>query len=239
MLTNQFISYLQDMSGAPSVLQGTGSKGGAKTATGAQILQGNVKGDLQDVIEDIELQMLQPLMEMVHSLGQQYEAPERWLAISGGEKLQFTRDMLEGEYLWRWVASTQATNQQMRAQQSIQFVQLAASLAPMLMQQGQTIDVVPLLRRIYEDGLGQRNFDRVIKAAPMMPMGAPGMGPPMPGQAPGQGPQEPRSATEQAPGGGGPMVPGEGEAFGAVRQNADAMAAMLGAGGGYGGEGME
>lgn len=237
MLANQFISYLQDMSGAPAVLQGSGSKGGAKTATGAQILQGNVKGDLQDIIEDIELQVLQPLMEMIHMLGQQYESPERWLAVSGGEKMQFTRDMLEGEYLWRWVASTQTVNQQMRAQQSIQFVQLAASLAPMLMQQGKTVDVEPLLRRIYEDGLGQRNFDRVIKPMPMQPglMGGgmqPGMGPGMPGQAPGQGPQEPRSTTEQAPGGGGPMVPGEGEAFGAVRQNSDALSAMLGGMGG-------
>lgn len=240
MLANQFISYLQDMSGAPAVLQGSGTRGGAKTATGAQILQGNVKGDLQDIIEDIEIQVLQPLMEMIHALGQQYENPQRWLAISGGEKVQFRREMLEGEYLWRWVASTQAVNQQMRAQQSIQFVQLAASLAPLLQQQGKMIDIVPLLRRIYEDGLGQRNFDRVVTQAPMMPGMMPGMGGP-PGMAapPGMAPQEPRSATEQAEGGGGPMVPGEGEDFGAVRQNADAMAAMLGAAGGAGQEDME
>lgn len=229
MLVNQLITYANDLNGTPSVLQGSGAKGGAKTATGAQILQGNVKGELQDLVEDIELRTLQPLMEMVHSLGQQYESAERFLAIAGGEKVQFSRDQLEGEFMWKWVASSQAVNQQMRAQQSIQFAQLAGSLMPLLQAQGKMFDPVPLLRRIYEDGLGQRGFDRVIVQAPMGlmgPLGAPGAG--GPAQKPGD---RPRSAVEQAAGGSGDMVPGEGEAFGEVRQQADAMAAMLGGGG--------
>jgi hypothetical protein len=210
------------------VLQGSGAKGGAKTATGSQILQSNVKGELQDQIEDIELRVLMPLMDMIHSLGQQYETAERFLAITGGEKMQFTRDMLEGEYLWKWVASSQASNQQMRTQQSIGFAQLAASMVPLLQQQGQMFDPAPLLRRIYEDGLGQRNFDRIIKQAPMMP-GMPGMPPGGSGGTPPEAPGDrPRSAVEQAPGGSGEMAPGEGEAFGEVRSQADDMAAMLG-----------
>lgn len=224
-ITNQLITYLNDMSGAPSVLQGTGAKGGAKTATGAQILEGNVKGDLQDTIEDIELQILMPLMDMVQMLGQQYETSERYLAISGGEKIQFRREMLEAELAWKWVASSQATNKQMRAQQTISFAQLAGGMLPILAQQGKTFDPVPVLRRVWEDGLGLRNFDQVVIPLPMPQMGMPGMAP---GGPPPEGGQEPRSTTEQAPGGGGEMVPGEGEAFGEVRQNADDLSAFLG-----------
>lgn len=233
MITNQLATYLNDLSGAPSSLQGTGSKGGAKTATGAQILQNNVKGDLQDIIEDIELQVLMPLMEMVHSLGQQYESAERYLIASGGEKMQFTREMLQGEYMWKWVASSQAVNQQMRAQSAMQFAQLLAGMAPLLAQQGQMPNLAPVLRKIYEDGLGLRNFDEVLQPAPppMPGMGGPQGGPPggpQGGPPPGQKPQQPRSAVEQAPGGSQSMAPGEGEAFGEVRGNADQLAAMMG-----------
>ncbi|MHB1098591.1 MAG: portal protein [Burkholderiales bacterium] len=233
MITNQLITYANDMGGSPAVLQGSGAQGGAKTATGSQILQGNVKGELQDLIEDLELRVLMPTMEMIHSLGQQYESAERWLAISGGEKLQFKRDMLLGEFAWKWVASSQAVNQAQRASQSLQFLQAATNpqVMQLLMTQGKMVNPEPLLRRIYEDGLGQRNFDRVVTAAPVGMMG-----PPQPGAegksaepAPGQAP---RSAVEQAPGGTDQMVPGEGEAFGAVRENADDMAAQMGAMGG-------
>lgn len=247
MILNQLISYANDLTGVPAVLQGSGAKGGARTATGSQILQSNVKGELQDLIEDIEQRVLQPTMQMFHSLGQQYESSERYLAISGGEKLQFTRDMLEGEFTWKWVASSQAVNQQQRAQQALTFLQSAVNPAvlQLLQMQGKMLNPEPLLRRIYEDGLGQRNFDRVITQAgppqgmpgPGGPQGMPGMGPGGPGGPGGPPGGEPRSAVEQAAGGSGPMAPGEGEEFMGVRAGADEMAAMMGAqGGGEGGE---
>lgn len=239
MLANQLITYANDMSGVPAVLQGSGAKGGAKTATGSQILQSNVKGELQDLIEDIELRVLMPLMDMVHSLGQQYEGKERWLAISGGEKIQFTRDMLEGQFGWKWVASSQAVNQQQRAQATGQFLQMAANPAvlQLLLQQQKILNPEPILRKLWEDGLGLRNFDKVVTQMPMMPGMMPpgGGGGPPPGGAVPPG-QDPRSAVEQAPGGSGEMAPGEGEAFMEVRGGADQMAAEVGAMGGYGGD---
>ena len=233
-LQSMFISQLNDMSGAPAVLQGSGSQGGAKTATGAQILQGNVKGDLQDIIEDIELRVMIPLLTMAHSLGQQYERSERWFAISGGQKVQFTPGQLELDLMWRWVASSQATNQQMRAQQLQAFIMAFSNPAVLqgLAAQGKTINPEPVLRKFWEDGLGMRNFSSVVIPLPMMPMMGAGGPSGQSGMPPGAGPQEPRSATEQAPGGGGPMVPGEGEAFGEVRAGADQMAAQMG---GFGG----
>lgn len=238
-LVNMYISFLNDMSGAPPILQGSGDRGAGKTATGAQTLQLNAKTELQDIIEDLELRILQPLMIMAHSLGQQFERQERWLAISGGQKLQFKPGMLENDFFWRWVASSQSVNQQMRAQQTAQFLQVAANPAVMqlLMQQGKMVNPEPVLRRMWEDGLGQRNFGNVI--TPLTPMAMMGMmqqqhGAEEKGEKPSGSPQEPRSATEQAPGGGaGEMAPGEGEMFGEVRQGADAMAAAAGPLGGY------
>lgn len=237
MITNQLISYVNDMSGVPSVLQGSGTKGGAKTATGSQILQSNVKGELQDLIEDLEQRILMPAMDMIHSLGQQYESAQRWLAITGGQKIQFTREMLEGAFTWKWVASSQAVNQQMRAQATMQFLQAAANPAvlQLLQMQGKVLNPDPALRKMWEDGLGLRNYDQIVVDAPQPPMmgGPPGMGPPgMGGPQPQPGMEEPRSAVEQAPGGSGEMAPGEGEAFGEVREGADEMAAQMG-GAGY------
>lgn len=227
-LINVLISYLNDMSGAPPILQGSGDRGAGKTATGAQTLQLNAKTELQDIIEDIEQRILQPLMIMAHSLGQQYERQDRWFAISGGQKLQFKPGMLESDFSWKWVASSQSINQQMRAQQTAQFLQMASNPAvlQLLLQKGKTINVEPILRRMWEDGLGQRNFGNIVEPAVMSPMMMGGMGGP-PGQ-PGQPPQEPRSAVEQAPGGSDQMAPGEGEMFGEVRAGADELAGMLG-----------
>ena len=236
MLTNQLITYANDMSGVPAVLQGSGAKGGAKTATGSQILQGNVKGELQDIIEDIELMVMVQIMNMVHALGQQYESRERFIAISGQEKIQFARDQLLGQFAWKWVASSQAVNQQQRAQQTTAFLQVAANpgVLQLLMQQGKMLNPEPVLRMLWEGGLGLRNFDQIITPAPMMPGMPPGGGGGLPPGAAPSG-QDPRSAVEQAPGGSEGMVPGEGQAFMDVRAQADEMAAMMGAAGGAGG----
>jgi hypothetical protein len=146
-----------------------------------------------------------------------------------------------GELAWKWVASSQAINRQQRAAQSIQFLQAAANPAVMqlLMQQGKIVNPEPILRRIWEDGLGQRNFESVIAPMPMMPMmpGPGGGGPPGAG-VPSQPGGDPRSAVEQAPGGqpGMDAAPGEAEEFMNVRGGADAMAALAGSTGGYGDE---
>lgn len=241
----QLISAINDFGGAPAMMQGTSSKGVSKTATGSQILQNNVKGESQDVVEDIELAVLVPAMQMAASLGQQYETDERFLAITGGRPVRFRREAFLGQYKYRWMASSQTANQQMRAQQALMFLQQLTPLMPVLAQQGKTIDPIPVMRRFYADAIGGRDFDKVVvsiqemqqrlmQSGAMMPgmPGAPGAPPPgPPPSAPGG---EPRSAVEQAPGGpeGSSMAPGEAEDFMGVRAEADDMAAMMGAAGG-------
>ncbi len=235
---SSLMSMMNDLLGTPPIVQGTGSKGAGRTATGSQILQNNVKTDMQDVVEDLELSVLVPTMQMVYMLGQQYEKNERWLAITGGEPIRFTRDAFVGRYKFKWLASSQAMNQQVRAQQALQFLQLISSppLMQLLMQQGKMVNPEPLLRLLYETGIGGRDFAKILIPAPM-PMGMPGAPGLPPGAAPpGVGPLggDPRSAVEQAPGGSGEMAPGEGEDFAAIRGEADMMAAEAGAAGGFG-----
>lgn len=219
MQANAIDARISDMAGAPPVLQGTGSKGGAKTATGSQILQGNAKLDIQADVEETEIQVCIPLMEMAYSLGQQYESDEVWLAVTGGKSIRIPRDMFYGQYAFRWMASTQTANQQMRAQQTLMFLQSLPAIVPMLQAQGKTVDPIPVLRRFYADGIGGRDFDAIIKDAPMVP---PGM--PQPGAPPGQpgAPSEPRSAVEQAAGGTDQLVPGEADDFMAMREEVEA-----------------
>lgn len=230
---NTLIAMLNDNAGAPGQLQGTSGKGAAKTATGSQILQGNVKTDIQDEVEDLELAVLIPTMEMAYMLGQQYEKDERWIAVAGAAPVRFTRDAFLGKYKFRWLASSQSANKQVQAQQAMMFMQMLPGVMPLLQAQGKMINPEPLMKLIYSTLIGGRDFDKVVVPMPMMPMmgapGAPGAAPP--GAPPGD---RPRSATEQAAGGGGPPVEGEADDFMTVREGADDMAGMMGGmGGGF------
>lgn len=221
---------------APPILQGaSGGGGAAKTATGAQLLQANTKTDIQDFNEDLEQVILVPLMEMFHSLGQQFESEEMFLAITGKDKIKFSPEMLAMDLSWQWVASSQTINQQVRGQQMSQF--LVAILNPTVLQslqmQGKQLNIEPILRKMWEDGLGQRSFESLFFKLP--PMNMSGMMPQAPGmpQTPGA-PLSPEqiSATSQVPGNGGAMAAppqaGEGEEFRNVRNAAEGMSGPMG-----------
>ena len=239
---NTLVSFMNDLLGTPPILQGTGSKGSGKTATGSQILQNNVKSDMQDVIEDVELAVLIPTMEMVYMLGQQYEKDERWIAVAGAPPIRFTREAFLGQFKFRWLASSQTANQQVRAQQAMMFMQMLPGVIPLLQVQGKMVNPEPLMKLIYSTLIGGRDFDKIVVPMPMMPgmmPGAPGAPPPpggIPGEEsiPGEDGGRARSAVEQAPGGSGPVAPGEAEDFMNVRAGADEMAGMMG-GMGFGG----
>lgn len=235
-MVQQMMTMAQDFGGAPPILQGTNAKGSAKTATGAQMLQANASGPLQDLVEDIETEITMPLASRAWSLAQQH-APDRIIADVFGVTKEITKDDLLFNAKWRWLASSQAANAQMRSYQATNYVQLIATVMPILQQQGVQVNLLPLLKRIGNDALGFRGLDEVFKQGmPMMPgMPPPEMGGPpgMPG-APGADGQPPRSPAESANGGSLPMQPGEGGGFDEVRQHSDMLSALLGANGGGG-----
>lgn len=225
---------------APPILQGTGGGGGAaNTATGAQLLQGNTKIDIQDFNEDMEEEVFQRIMVMAQSLGQQFESEEMYLAVTGQEKIKFTPKMLGIEVSWQWVASSQTINQQLRGQQMQQFLGVLMNefIIQMLAQKGIQLDVIPILQKIWEDGLGQRSFESLLirqqpipgsRPMPTLPPTQPGMPGAQPQLSPdqlsavSQNPTALNQATPTSP------VMGEGEEFRNVKTGAEDMAGALG-----------
>ena len=110
-------------------------------------------------------------------------------------------------------------------------------LLQLLVQQGKGVNPEPVLRKLWTDGLGNRNFDQLIISVGGMP---PSIGAP-PGMSPGTPPeqsQEQQSMAMQADNADAMsenMVPGEGDEAGMMRDNANMMAAMMGGGMGSGG----
>lgn len=228
-LTNQWISYGQDLSGTPPVLQGNTA---SNTATSTQILQRNASTPLQDIVEDIENDVMEPLMYGAWCNAQQFRDTDIFINVAG-ENLRITPKDLVLDADFRWLAANQAANQQQRASQAIQFLSALQPMIPILAQQGKQINPEPILKRAYIDGMGFRDWDQVIIPMPppppqLPPSALPPGAPPPPNSTPNH--QQPISALSQIPGGDPhtPMAPGEGDDYGAVRDHANELAAMMG-----------
>lgn len=231
-----WIGMGQDFGGAPPIMQGNNTGRGGKTATGAQILQNNARTPIQDAVEDIENQALISMMKKVWKNAQQYRDGQV-MATVAGQQLKMDRATLSLDASFRWMASSQAVNNQVRAQQAIQLMSAIAPAVPLLMQMGYIVDFATLIQRIYVDGFGFRGFKDFIRPAQavpgQVPFGAPGAVQPQPAQMGGiqaeQGDRT-RSALEQVNGmfGSEPAAPGEGEDFMTIRGMADDMAGMMG-----------
>jgi hypothetical protein len=216
-----FSGMVGDFTGATPALQGNSAGKNAKTATGMQILQKNAMTPLKDQIEDIEGDVMQPLMFMSWVLAQQFRDGQFLVDMTGEEAILMSKDQLAGDFNFRWLASSQAANQQMRAQQSMSLLQILPGMSPLLQANGRMADPTPLLRRVWTDGFGFRNFDEFIKplpAQPMLPPGGGGVPPTSPPNALDDGGI--RSAVEQSPvddGQGAEMTGGEGADMAEIR----------------------
>lgn len=226
-LLQSWVSMLHDNVGTPPIMQGTNAGKGARTATSSQILQANAENPIQDIVEDFEQAVMQPLMYMTHSNGLQFREGKFWVQIAGLPPLQLSPQDIVGDFQFIWCASSQAASKQQQAQQAMQLLQLATNPAilQLLQMKGLTIDPSVLLRKVYAEGFGFRGFEQFVVPAPMM--GAPGM----PGQPPGApmppGAHNAGMGANQQPGALEPQQ-GEGEQFADVRDNADSLAAMFG-----------
>jgi hypothetical protein len=223
MLVEMYQGMLYDVAGAPPILQGTNAGKGARTATSSQILQKNASNPIQDVVEDMENDVMVPLMQMVWTFGNQYRTSPINDEMNG-QLLIISPDDIMGDVTMKFLASSMAANQQQRAQQAMALLQILPPLVPLLQASGKMADPSSLLQRIYSDGFGFRNFDQFIKAAP--PPQMPGMG--APGQ-PGQPGLPGQNAGDSAIPGETESASGEGEDFADVRDNADVLSAIGGA----------
>lgn len=215
-------SMLQDVSGAPPIMQGLNSGKGARTATSSQILQKNASQPLQHVITNTEAAVMRPLMRMAWLLGQQYRESDVFGRVAGRD-IRVAPAQLVGDYDLDWLASTQVVNQQARAAQAGAFLQAMANplVVQLLMQRGRAINPEPVLRRLWTDGMGFRNFEEIVVDAPPPMMGPPGA---PPGAPPGE--EGPQDGTAMQ----GEESAGDESEFNEVRQGADMMSSMMGGG---------
>jgi len=100
---------------------------------------------------------------------------------------------------------------------------------PLLQQQGKQLNVIPILKKVWTDGLGQRGFDQLVQDLPPMPGMMPGA-PGAPGAPPAPGGPQPQDMQMQDPNQN--MNPSGNEDFAEVRDGADEMSAIAGEFGG-------
>jgi hypothetical protein len=214
----------QDAGGAPPVLQGAKA---ANTATSTQVLNNNASGPLQDQVEDIEADVMVPLMAMTWELARQYRDEPFIRKLANGDLVQFLPRDIDANLEFRWLSSSQAMNKSSRQQGLQAFAQLAGGLGPNLQAMGLMLNAQEVLRRAWTDGLGFRRFDKVVipmPAAPGMPPGAP---PPSGGASPEVPP--PVSAVPQGNVPGADMnepAVGEGDQFMPMREEVQAQPNM-------------
>lgn len=229
-MTGMWVSALMDNSGAPPVLQGQGRSN--ETATGQSILQRNALQPLQDKIEELEQQWMLPLMQNCWALLVQYS--DEPVIVKGQQLTLPDLDMFD--YNFKYLASSQVANQQVRAQQAIQFLQAAVPIGQMLLANQKMMDPTIVLKSLFRD-LGLRQFDQfVFPMNQMQVLQAAGGQPGQPGQGKPENPEQVRGSEQNAPGpaqAGTPIEePQATDDFSTTRSIADEIAAMAGRSGG-------
>lgn len=172
MLLTQTISFMQDFFGSPPVLQGGAAPGRAfKTAAGVTTADKNAKTPLQQMVRLAETDVWEVVLQNFWLLDQRY-ATDQVLIEQGGLNLSGQRPAAQqylnpmsmyGEYKFRWLASTQAANQQVMAQMLQNFITIiiAPAVQQLLGMEGFRVQIGPLIERIYR-ALGLRDVERVL-----------------------------------------------------------------------------
>lgn len=231
VLLTQTMSWIQDFIGSQPVLSGGSAPGRAfKTATGVGVANQNAQLPLQQVVRCQETDTWQPMMKRFWALDRAFAKDPVLLAAGGPFALQAARTIqpmeLYGDYRFRWNASTQLMNAQVRGQQIMQALQVLGN--PQTMQalgaMGIRVNLAPLITRLMRDVFGFRDTDKILVQGPPPMQGPPGgpPGQPQPGQQPA-GPPGSNPLAGAQPG----LDPSGG--FGAVRQEANQISADAGA----------
>src|SRR5215475_5957968 len=125
--------------------------------------------DLRAVVENLEDEVMVPLLERSDILAQQCLDRDIILKVAGQDGVELmehpiTVADLVGEYEWEWLGTTSALNQQVRAQQMVQGIALLVQIpADQLAAENITVDWRYVLTQYWSLGLGLPNADRVLR----------------------------------------------------------------------------
>jgi hypothetical protein len=131
--------------------------------------------DLRAIVENLEDEVMVPLLERNDILTQQCLDRDIILKVAGADGMELVEHPitvadLVGEYEWEWLGTTNALNQQVRAQQMVQGIALLTQVPQdQLATQGVTVDWPYVLRTFWSVGLGLPDAERVIKTAQLEP----------------------------------------------------------------------
>lgn len=204
ILLQQTLSWLQDFIGSPPVLQGGAAPGRAfRTATGVGTAQKNAELPLTQVVRLQETDVWQPMLRRFWGLDRVFAKDTVLLGLGGqgamSAKGSVDPTQLYGDYRFRWSASTQLSNVQVRGQQIMQALDVLSRppVVALLGQLGAKVNLVPLIKRLLRDVFGFRETNQIVIQGPPPP--------PQPPQPQGGPPQQPpRGAQRGGPPQGGP-----------------------------------
>src|SRR5215471_15503321 len=126
--------------------------------------------DLRAIVENLEDDVMVPLLERSDMLSQQCLDRDIILKVAGQNAVELmehpvTVADLVGQYEWEWLGTTSAQNQQVRAQQMVQGIALLAQIPPdQIAAEGLTVDWRYIVEQYWSLGLGLPNADRVFKS---------------------------------------------------------------------------
>jgi hypothetical protein len=124
--------------------------------------------DLRAVVENLEDDVLVPLLERSDILTQQCLDRDIILKVAGTDGVELLEQPISvadlvGEYEWEWLGTTTALNQQVRAQQMVQGIALLSNIPPeQLAAQTLEVDWGYVVRTFWSVGLGLPDADRVL-----------------------------------------------------------------------------
>ena len=145
--------------------------GGPQDSAGLAAQLADSAVDLRAIVENLEDDVMVPLLERSDILSQQCLDRDIILKVAGQQGIELlehpiTVADLVGEYEWEWLGTTAALNQQVRAQQMVQGIALFVQVPQdQLAAEGITIDWQYVLTQYWSLGLGLPNADRVLKSA--------------------------------------------------------------------------
>jgi len=118
-VANLISGMLQDIGGAPPVMQGkAGSRG--QTATEASILQEGAGAFTNIVATKIEAEVLSPMLQDFYMLEQQFRSESTYVKITGQPPVQISPADIVGDYMFNWHVSTEAQQRIMMLAQGVQ-----------------------------------------------------------------------------------------------------------------------
>jgi hypothetical protein len=155
----------------PARPMGSQQQAGPQDSAGLAAQLADSAVDLRAIVENLEDDVMVPLLERSDILSQQCLDRDIILKVAGQDGVELlehpiTVADLVGEYEWEWLGTTSALNQQVRAQQMVQGIALLVQIPPdQLAAQSVTVDWQYVLTEYWSLGLGLPNADRVLKSA--------------------------------------------------------------------------